>query len=95
MNKLSAILQLGHALFRRAMITTKHLLAALKSVADNAHTAVCTTRREHVNRALEAVKCVSSIIGNDLEGLIVFVAARVAFLHLSTLFNNDSRQRPV
>jgi hypothetical protein len=63
------------------MIATKHLLTALKAVTNNSHPTISTAWREHMDRALEAVECVGSVIGNNLKGLVVFVAARIAFLH--------------
>ena len=50
-------------------------------MADNAHPAVRTGRRERMDRALEAVKGIGLAGRDDLKGFVVVVPARVAFGH--------------
>ena len=54
-------------------------VGCLNAVADDPAAALLAGRRQRMDRALEAVKDVSSVAAQQLEGLVVVVAAHFAF----------------
>ena len=69
------------------MGAAEELAANLDSVANYSALAMLTNRRNRLNRALKAVKCVPRTGGNQFEGLVIF-----AFCHLPP--HEPARQLP-
>jgi hypothetical protein len=63
------------------------LAVRLDTVADHATLAMRTGRREHVNRAFEAVEYVRALADGDLERLVIVVPADLAFRHCPVRLN--------
>jgi len=59
--------------------TAKDLTAGFHAVTDHAATAMRTSRRQRVNRALEGIKYMLSATVNDLETLVVVITTDFAF----------------
>jgi|SRR5215469_18262813 len=56
------------------MGAAEELVANLDSVANYSALAMFTNRRNRLNRALKAVKCVPRTGGNQFEGLVIIIA---------------------
>jgi hypothetical protein len=53
------------------------------AMADYSTLAMFANRGDRLNRALETIERVSCASGNQLEGLVVFIATDFAFCHLT------------
>jgi hypothetical protein len=65
------------------MSTAEKPTADFHAMADNTALAVLADRRDRLNGALEAIESVSCTGGNQLEGLVIFIATDFAFCHLT------------
>lgn len=63
------------------MVTAEHLFALLQAVADDAHTAMRAGGCQHMNRAFKTVEGIRLAPRSYLKGLVVVVAASVAYRH--------------
>ncbi|HJU12255.1 MAG TPA: hypothetical protein VJ728_15330 [Candidatus Binataceae bacterium] len=64
-----------------AVGATEYLAALLHPMTDNTAVAMSASRSHCVNSTFEAVESHRPAILRNLEGLIVFVAAKIAFSH--------------
>ena len=65
------------------MSTAEKLAANLDAMANHSALAMLANRRNRLNSTLEAVKCMPRSGGDQLESLVVFVAANFASGHLA------------
>jgi hypothetical protein len=72
---LGAINHLADSLFLGAMGAAEKRTTRFVTVAENAAAAMRAFRRQHMDRAFEAIEIVRDAILHDLQRLIVFVAA--------------------
>jgi hypothetical protein len=64
-----------------AASTAENRIASLDAVADDSASAVCTFRRERVDRAFKRVKAVPAVVHDYGEHLVIFIAACFTFGH--------------
>jgi hypothetical protein len=65
------------------MSTAEKPAADFHAMADNTALAVLADWRDRLNGTLKAIERVSCTGGNQLEGLVVFIATDFAFGHLT------------
>jgi hypothetical protein len=80
-----AIAHLGFARVLRAMRATEEFAVSFHAVTDDLAVTVAAFRRERVNGALETVEHMGCVVLNDLERLVVVVAADFARGHITLL----------
>ena len=81
MSESSTITQFGNTLLLGAMPTTEESPFLLKAMADNSDTTCRTDGCERMDRALEAIVCVSLSVLGYLEYFVVIVSAGFTFGH--------------
>jgi hypothetical protein len=82
------VAQFRDAGFGGAVVATEYSPVAFETMADDAHTAMRTDGRQHMDRALETVERVGFARGHrHLKRLVVVVAACIAFSHVCLLRN--------
>jgi hypothetical protein len=72
--------------FFGAMHAAINLATSFDAVTDYLAITMGTGRRQHVNRAFEAVKGKSFTTGRNLKRLVVIVSANIAFSHNVSFF---------
>jgi hypothetical protein len=79
--RLAPIFQSVRTGFLRAMDAAINLATSFDAVTDYFAITMGTSRRQHVNRAFEAVKGPSFTTGRNLKRLVVIVSANIALSH--------------
>lgn len=77
----SSVLERLYARASCTVSTAEDLTVRLHTVTDDPATAVGTTWRERLDRTLEAVERTPHVFSNDIERLVVIVAANLADRH--------------
>ena len=78
---LRVILYVSHTRIASAICTAEEPLTGFHSVPYDLTSAMIADRRESMDRAFEAVECVSLVCGDNFERQVIVVAAHFTFCH--------------